>query len=411
MVSTRRAFLSAAGAAAVAAAAAGTAADRIEAEADTRSRPDGGGVVPFFGRHQAGIATPTQEHLTFVAFDLVSDSRGDLRGLLQAWSAAASNLTRGELVGSVETGTAPPVDTGEAIGLGPARLTVTFGIGPAVFAPQRGFGLSTLRPAALVDLPAFPGVEALQASISGGDLAVQACADDPQVAFHAVHDLIRTAGGVAVPRWLLSGFGRTGNTSDTPTPRNFMGFKDGTNNIPVDDQQALTQFVWIGSEAPAWMQGGSYMVVRRVEMLLGAWDATALNDQERTFGRRKVSGAPLTGVHERDPLRLDARVNGLPVIPGNAHIRLASPTYNDGQQILRRGYSYVDGIDGSAETVAGGLLFICYQRDPRTQFIPIQRRLAAADALNRHILHVGSAIFACPPGAGPGGFVGDALFT
>ena len=409
MVSTRRVFLSGAGVAA-AAAAAGAAGDRIAAATSAPSRRDVGGIVPFFGQHQAGIVTPTQEHVAFAAFDLVSDSRGDLRGVLQAWTAAAASLTRGELVGSVQTGAAPPVDTGEAIGLGPARLTVTLGIGPSVFAPQRGFGLSIVRPAPLVDLPRFPG-DALQASISGGDLAVQACADDPQVAFHAVHDLIRTAGGVAVPRWLVSGFGRTGNTSESPAPRNFMGFKDGTNNILVDDQQAVTQFVWTGSEAPAWMRGGSYMVVRRIEMLLGAWDATGLTEQEQTFGRRKVSGAPLTGVHERDPLRLDARVNGLPVIPSDAHIRLASPAYNGGQQILRRGYSFVGGVDDSAETVAGGLLFICYQRDPRTQFIPIQRRLAASDALNRHILHVGSAVFACPPGAAPDGFVGDGLFA
>jgi deferrochelatase/peroxidase EfeB len=409
MVSTRRAFLSAAGAAA-AAAAAGAAGERIGTATSTSPRRDAADIVPFFGRHQAGIGTRTQEHLHFAAFDLVSDSRDDLRGLLQAWTAAAANLTQGRLVGPVQTSAAPPVDTGEALGLGPARLTMTLGIGPSVFAPQRGFGLATARPAALVKLPRFPG-DALRASISGGDLAVQACADDPQVAFHAVHNLIRRAGGVAVPRWSLAGFGRIGNTSDAPTPRNFMGFKDGTNNIVIDDQHALTQFVWAGTEGPAWMEGGSYMVVRRIEMLLGAWDATGLTDQERAFGRRKLSGAPLTGVHERDPLKLDARVNGTRVIPDDAHIRLASPAYNDGQRILRRGYSFVDGVDGLAETVAGGLLFICYQRDPRAQFIPIQRRLAASDALNRHILHIGSAVFACPPGAGPGGFVGDGLFA
>jgi deferrochelatase/peroxidase EfeB len=114
-------------------------------------------------------------------------------------------------------------------------------------------------------------------------------------------------------------------------------------------------------------------------------------------------------MHEHDPVNLNARRAGQPVIPEDAHIRLASPAYNHGQRMLRRGYSYSDGIDAGAGTVAAGLLFICYQRDPRRQFIPIQRRLQG-DALVAHTQHVGSAIFACPPGASPGGFVGETLF-
>jgi deferrochelatase/peroxidase EfeB len=157
------------------------------------------------------------------------------------------------------------------------------------------------------------------------------------------------------------------------------------------------------------MAGGSYMVVRRIAMLLGRWDAVGLAQQEQTFGRHKLSGAPLGGVHEHDAVNLRATHDGRPVIPRDAHLRLASPSYNDGERILRRGYSYADGVDRGAGAAAGGLLFICYQRDPRRQFIPIQRRLAASDALNAHIQHVGSAIFACPPGAQPGGYVGQTL--
>lgn len=92
-----------------------------------------------------------------------------------------------------------------------------------------------------------------------------------------------------------------------------------------------------------------------------------------------------------------------------AHIRLASPAYNNGQRILRRGYSYTEGISGGA--VGGGQLFICFQRDPRAQFIPMQTRLALNDLLNEHTQHIGSAIFACPPGAASGGFVGRGLFA
>jgi deferrochelatase/peroxidase EfeB len=301
------------------------------------------------------------------------------------------------------------VDTGEAIGLRSSRVTVTFGLGTSIFRPAR-FGLDARRPAPLVSLPHFLG-DALNPQITGGDIGIQVCADDPQVAFHAAHDLIRLAGPTAFPRWSLAGFGKTSNSRAQTTPRNLMGFKDGTNNIKVEDQQAMNQFVWAGApESPAWMKGGSYMVVRRIRMLFGHWDEVGLSGQERIFGRHKVSGAPLGGVHEHDPVNLQARSHGQPVIPEDAHIRLASAAYNHGQRMLRRGYSYTDGVDHVAGTVSGGLLFICFQRDPRTQFIPIQQNLAG-EALGAHIEPVGSAIFACPPGAQHGSFVGAGLFS
>ena len=368
-------------------------------------------AVPFFGAHQGGIATPTQEHLQFGAFDMVSDSVQDLRRLLRGWSRAAALIATGEVVGEFQKQDQAPVDTGEAIGLGPARVTVTFGFGPGIFGTRRRdrFGLAARRPAPLVELPRF-ATDELEQHLSGGDLAVQVCADDPQVAFHALHELIRLARPVARPRWILSGFGRTGNTGGLPTPRNLMGFKDGTANVVGQDQRALGSFVWAsGRESPSWMRGGSYMVARRIQILLGDWDARTLRDQEAAVGRHKLSGAPLTGSREHDPIDLSAQRNGSLVIPYDAHIRLASPDYNDGQRILRRGYSFLDGIDRPSGTPVAGLFFICFQRDPRGQFIPIQRRLANYDALNRHTRHIGSAIFACPPGARPGGFVGEGL--
>ena len=189
-----------------------------------------------------------------------------------------------------------------------------------------------------------------------------------------------------------------------------MGFKEGTANIVGQDHAALERFVWAGErESPAWMIGGSYMVVRRIQILLRNWDSISLEQQEQTFGRHKLSGAPLGEKHEHDPIDLHATSNGQPVISPLAHVRLASPAYNHGQRLLRRGYSYSDGIyDG---TVAGGQLFICFQRDPRRQFIPMQARLALDDLLNEHTEHIGSAIFACPPGAAPGAFVGQRLFA
>ncbi len=382
------------------------------AQAAVRQHSGTPDAVPFYGRHQAGIATPTQNYLQFASFDMASDSVDDLRRLLESWSAAAALIAAGRAVGPLQTGSKAPTDTGEAVGLPPSRVTVTFGLGPGLFGtPSHDrFGLAAKRPAPLVDLPSFHR-DALQPQLSGGDLAVQVCADDPQVAFHAIHDLLRLVRPAATPRWLLAGAGRTGNTSGSPTPRNLMGFKDGTANIVSQDHRSLSKFVWASRPgSPSWMQGGSYMVARRIMILLGEWDALSLDHQQAAVGRYKLSGAPLGEKHEHDPINLAAQHHGSLEIPWNSHIRLASPGYNHGQRILRRGYSFVDGLEGPGGSPAAGQFFICFQSDPRKQFIPIQRRLAH-DAMSSHTRHVGSAIFACPPGASTGGFVGEGLFS
>jgi deferrochelatase/peroxidase EfeB len=157
------------------------------------------------------------------------------------------------------------------------------------------------------------------------------------------------------------------------------------------------------------MRGGSYLVTRRIRMLLEIWDRSALADQEETIGRDKYKGAPLGGGEEFDPLDLEAEQGGKPVIPVDAHVRLASASANDGERILRRGYSFTDGVDESLGELEAGLFFICFQRDPERQFVAIQRRLGSNDALNEYIKHVGSAVFAVPPGARSGGYVGETL--
>jgi deferrochelatase/peroxidase EfeB len=368
--------------------------------------------VPFYGRHQSGIATPAQDRLAFAAFDVTSRDRAALARLLGTWAAAAAQLTRGAPIGAVETSPqAPPVDTGEAMGLGPARLTVTVGFGPSLFDDR--FGLAAKRPAALADIPPLPG-DTLQPGRSGGDLCVQACADDPTVAFHVIRNFARLARGTAVMKWSQLGFGRTSSTSASQeTPRNLMGFKDGTNNIKEENGTDLDDFVWVGdgTDQP-WMKGGSYLVARRIRMLIESWDTDYLADQENVIGRFKTSGAPLTGQHEFDTVDLSATRAGKPVIPADAHIRLAAPATNGGQKILRRGYSYTDGNDPETALLDAGLFFICFQKDPRRQFVPIQRRLARFDALNEYIRHTGSALFAVPPGlSAAGDWWGKSLFT
>jgi len=398
-VSRRRALFGAAGfagAGVVAATAAACSSDDAQPAAATSSR----GVVPFHGARQAGITTDAQDRLAFAAFDVSAGvSREDLRTLLVGWTAAAARMTAGQAVADDEAAPqVPPRDTGEALGLTAGNLTITFGVGPSLF--DNRFGLASRRPAALADIPALPG-DNLDPLRSRGDLCVQACADDPQVAFHAVRNLRRLAQGTAVLRWFQLGFGRTSTTSsDQDTPRNLMGFKDGTNNIKREDAAALDKHVWVGADGDqAWMRGGTYVVTRRIRMLLESWDRDYLRDQENVFGRTKVSGAPLGAAAEFDDVPLNARTaGGELVIPEDAHIRLAAPASNGGVTLLRRGYSYTDGVNQETGQLDAGLFFIAFQRDPRTGFIPVQRRLAASDALNEYISHTSSAVFAVPPG-------------
>ncbi|MET9828782.1 iron uptake transporter deferrochelatase/peroxidase subunit [Streptomyces sp. NPDC006385] len=355
---------------------------------------DTGAAVAFHGDHQAGIATPVQDRLHFAAFDVKTDDRAEFVQLLKDWTAAARRMTAGQAVGAGAYGglaEAPPDDTGEALGLKPSRLTLTIGFGPSLFERYgEAFGIADARPEALVELPKFAG-DNLDRDRSGGDLCVQACADDPQVAVHAIRNLARIGMGKVVIRWSQLGFGKTSSTTpEEQTPRNLMGFKDGTRNIAGTETDRLKKFVWVGEkDGPDWMTGGSYLVARRIRMHIETWDRTSLQEQEDIFGRDKGEGAPVGKAKERDEPFLKA-------MKPDAHVRLAHPDSNDGATILRRGYSFTDGTDGLGRLDAG-LFFLAYQRDPRTGFIRIQRNLAL-DSLNEYIQHVGSALFAIPPG-------------
>jgi deferrochelatase/peroxidase EfeB len=354
-----------------------------------------GAAVAFHGAHQAGIATPVQDRLHFASFDVKTDDRAAFVQMLKDWTAAARRMTAGHAVGEGAYGglaEAPPDDTGEALGLRPSRLTLTIGFGPSLFEKYgEKFGLTGQRPEALVDLPPFPG-DNLEKTRSDGDLCVQACADDPQVAVHAIRNLARIGFGKVAIRWSQLGFGKTSSTTpDAQTPRNLMGFKDGTRNIAGTEPDRLKKFVWVGEgEGPAWMTGGSYLVARRIRMNIETWDRTSLQEQEDVFGRDKGEGAPVGKAKERDEPFLKA-------MKPDAHVRLAHPDSNDGVTLLRRGYSFTDGTDGLGRLEAG-LFFLAYQRDVRKGFIPVQRSLARSDALNEYIQHVSSAVFAVPPG-------------
>ncbi|MDG4810068.1 Dyp-type peroxidase [Micromonospora sp. WMMD1120] len=364
--------------------------------------PGAGGsrTVPFHGRQQAGIATPVrrQAHGRIAAYDLrPGANRAALRAMLRGWTATAATLAAGRPLDETD-----PV----AAGGGPAGLTITVGFGPSVFGKA---GLPrTARPEALTPMPAFPG-ERLDPARSDGDLGVLICADDPSVVFHAARALERLAGGTARLRWQMSGFTGTPNTSGTADHRNLMGHLDGTNNPRPTDADFDTKVFVPDDAEPAWMRGGSYLVVRRIRILMDSWDGLDLTAQQRVIGRRKDNGAPLSGGGESTPANFGTlSSDGNPAIPADAHIRRAAPEFNNGAAMLRRGLSFADGVASDGHPDAG-LLFLAWQADPRHGFMPVQRRLAEGDALSRFVRHESSALFAMPGGVAEGDYLGQGL--
>jgi deferrochelatase/peroxidase EfeB len=414
---SRRGMLGLVGAGA-AGAAAGVVGTTAVAQATTTQTSGAAASYPFFGRHQSGIVTAAQDRLHFAAFDVDDIDRAELVELLTDWSAAAARMTRGDGAGPEGPVSgpydAPPDDTGEALDLPSAGLTITFGFGPTLFTDATGrdrFGLASRRPAELVELPHFPG-DALVESLTGGDLCIQACSDDPQVAVHAIRNLSRIAFGRASLRWSQLGFGRTSSTTRAQaTPRNLFGFKDGTSNLKAEDTAEVEDHVWVGDDASqGWMAGGSYLVARKIRMTIETWDRASLREQERVVGRSKGEGAPLSGGTEFTAVDLEkATADEVPLVDQAAHVRLAHRDSNGGAVMLRRGYNFVDGNDELGRLNAG-LFFISYQRDP-DQFVTVQKSLAGNDAMNEYIKHVGSGVFAVPPGAASGSFVGAGLFA
>ncbi|MEU7145015.1 iron uptake transporter deferrochelatase/peroxidase subunit [Nocardia sp. NPDC046473] len=399
----------------VAAAGAGVLAGRMSSPASAAAAS---AVVPFRAVNQAGIVTPAQDRLHFAVFDVHTRSRAELVDLLKTWTLMAERMTSGHEAapnGAIGAGTyKPPTDTGEALDLSPSRLTLTIGFGPSLFTTADGvdrFGIASRKPKALTDLPKFTG-DALDPARSGGEIAIQACADDPQVAVHAIRNLARVGFGAVSVRWSQLGFGRTSSTSTSQvTARNLLGFKDGTRNIKAEEHDTVDKFVWVDrGDDQAWMAGGSYLVTRRIRMLIEPWDRTTLHEQERVIGRTKGTGAPMGAKDEFDELDLQSAGPSGPLVDKNAHVRLASAEELGGIQILRRGYNFTDGSDGFGHLDAG-LFFIAYCRNPLTQFVPMQENLARNDALNEYIKHVGSAVFAVPPGLGADDYWGSTLFA
>lgn len=383
---------------------------------------------PFWGEHQGGIVTPPQHHLYFAAFDLTTERREDVVKLLQAWTAAAARMTEGQSAQPMEDGlklaimpvvtnipegedsyeTPDPstmaADTGETFGMSPARLTVTFGFGTGLFTKdgKDRFGLASRRPSELVDMPKFDGDQMIEGH-TDGDLCVQACAEDPQVAFHAVRQLARIAEGVAQIRWVQTGY------RPSTGERHLLGFSNGKGNPSVDDPKAMADSVWSSNDGMDWMRGGTYMVVRRIRFAVEHWDHMPVAFQQKAVGASKHPGMR--------PERAPNPATETDEFTTPSHLRIVGPR---SKSMLRRSFSYNDGVNFIAERwppwrqgleYDAGMFFMCYQRDPRSGFIELYEQMSKHDTmLNQFWTHTGSGLFACPPGAKKDEYIGQRLF-
>ncbi len=357
--------------------------------------PGGSAAEPFHGVHQAGIATPPQAHAAFVGLDLLPGTgREAIVRMMRLLTDDARRLTAGR---------AALADTEPELATLAARLTITFGFGPGLFAAA---GVEDRRPESIAPLPRFV-IDRLERRWTGADLLIQICSDDAVTLAHALRMTVKDARSFARVRWTQRGFRRAAHTQPSgTTQRNLMGQLDGTVN-PQPGSADFDRAVWVG-DGPRWLHGGTTLVLRRIRAGLEKWDAADRVAKEFVIGRRLDTGAPLTGHAEHDEPDFD-RLNalGFPVISEYAHIRRAH-VRDPGMRILRRVYNYDEGLtpEGHADS---GLLFASYQADIVRQFIPIQRKLAEADLLNEWTTPVGSAVFAVPPGCSPTGWIGETL--
>ncbi|WP_430107865.1 iron uptake transporter deferrochelatase/peroxidase subunit [Paenibacillus sp. B1-33] len=355
--------------------------------------------ISFYGKHQAGIATPQQSFMYIAALDLTTNRRSDVIKLFRDWTSLSYVLTKGEAISTKQDNKyLPPIDTGEALDFSSSRLTITFGFGSSFFLKDGvdRYGLAKHQPRFLKTLPSFANEE-LHPEHSDGDLCIQVCADNQQVAFHAIRNLTRNALGLATVRWMQHGFL---GMKEGRTPRNLFGFKDGTANIDTSKDMEMERVVWAGQDEPEWMSGGSYMAYRKIKMFLEIWDRSSLQDQEDTFGRYKYSGAPYGRANEFDSVDMSAQ-------PENSHVRLAKGT---GQEIVRRAYSYTGELDTKTGYSDAGLLFISYQQNPYKQLVPMLKILGQKDKMNEYTKTVASALFAMPGGCAQGQYIAQALF-
>jgi deferrochelatase/peroxidase EfeB len=347
---------------------------RQDAQAATQaaSGPAEAALYPFHGVNQSGILTPApsaKQAFTCVAsFNSTAANKSELTDLLQTVTTRARFLTAGGTPPNLGV-SQPPSDSDVLGPVVPADgLTTTFSVGSTLFDDRYGIGAN--MPKKLKPMVAFPN-DALEDAWLGGDLLVQFSANHPDTIHHAIRDLTKhTRGGMQL-NWKMEGYNSPPRPSGTS--RNLLGFKDGTANPTGTLANSL---IWVdAADEPVWAQGGSYLVVRLIRMLVEFWDRVSINEQEGMFGRRRDTGAPLDGTSEFDTPNYKADPHGY-VIPLDSHIRLANPRtpQTANQRLIRRSYNYDLGVDENGNLQAGHI-FLAYQQDVDRQFETVQRRL------------------------------------
>ena len=368
--------------------------------------------VPFEGPHQTGIISlPIPEQGLVASFNVHSKDRAALKTTLQELTEEIRGLMAGKPPESRDPAY-PPVDSGILGEHPPAdNLSIVVGVGASMFDDR--FGLADRKPRELVTMP-FLANDRLDPKLSHGDVSIIFEAGHNDTVQFALRQLMRRTRSDLVLRWMVDGYARgigAGRVSEAATPRNLLGFKDGTANLNVDDDTLMDRHVWVGPDdgEPDWAVGGSYQAVRIIRMFVEFWDRTQLVEQEALIGRAKVSGAPLGLTGEFDDPDYHEDPDGKR-IKLDAHIRLANPRTpeTDKNLILRRGFNYSRGFDGAGR-LDQGLAFIAYQRSLQDGFLTVQSRLKG-EPLEEYIMPVGGGFFSMLPGVtGPDRFLGDQL--
>lgn len=437
---TRRTFLAGAGAAALAGLAAAcsddeaqlgdvdvpeTASDLDAAAAQTTPHVDVLDRLPvelaaFRGRHQAGVTAAPQAAGLVATFDVLVDTRDELRTALQDLSGEIERIMDGRPP-EPDEGFRPPADSG-AIDWGsgdrgeasPSAATagtaIALGVGASLF--DQRFGLADRRPAELIPMPTFFNDRLVRPELSHGDLALTISGRSQQAVAYALHQAVRVSDRRLRLRWVQEGY----NQLLAPSPeriaptRNLMGFRDGTSNLDTDDRTVMEEHVWVGTDdaEPDWATGGTYQAVRVIRMLIEFWATAALVRQEQIFGRHRDTGAPLGQEREGEEPAFAVDPSDESV-PRRSHIRRANPRTPGTARILRRGFSYLNGATSDG-TLDQGLLFLAYQRSLNRGFLEVQSRLEG-EPLEDYVKPVGGGLFFVLPGPGdgPNGWLGESL--